>query len=36
MFGFSLADWIFIGIILIVIALCVAISDMKRGKKGGA
>lgn len=32
MFGFSAADWIFIGIILVVIFACVAISDM-HGKK---
>jgi len=33
MFGFSIADWLFIGFILIVIFVCVAISDM-RHKKG--
>jgi hypothetical protein len=33
MFGFSTADWIFIGVILIVIFVCVAASDM-RDKKG--
>jgi hypothetical protein len=33
MFGFSTADWIFIGFILAVIFVCVAISDMRR-KKG--
>ncbi len=34
MFGFSIADWIFIGFILIVIFVCVAVSDMRK-KKGG-
>jgi hypothetical protein len=29
MFGFSTADWIFIGVILAVIFVCVAVSDMK-------
>jgi disulfide bond formation protein DsbB len=33
MFGFSTADWIFIAFILVVIFVCVAISDM-RNKKG--
>jgi len=33
MFGFSTADWIFIGVILMVIFVCVAVSDMRR-KKG--
>ncbi len=33
MFGFSTADWLFIGFILIVIFVCVAISDMRK-KKG--
>jgi hypothetical protein len=32
MFGFSTADWIFIGFILIVIFVCVAISDMRKKK----
>jgi hypothetical protein len=35
MFGFSTADWLFIGFILIVIFVCVAISDMRRKKGGG-
>ena len=30
MFGFSMADWLFIGFILLVIVGCVAISDMRR------
>jgi len=30
MFGFSTADWIFIGFIMIVIFVCVAISDMRK------
>lgn len=34
MFGFSSADWIFIGVILVIIFVCVAISDMKF-RKGG-
>ena len=33
MFGFSTADWIFVGVILVVIFVCVAVSDM-RFKKG--
>jgi hypothetical protein len=32
MFGFSTADWIFIGFILVVIFVCVAISDMRKSK----
>jgi hypothetical protein len=32
MFGFSAADWLFIGFILLVIAFCVAISDMRKRK----
>jgi hypothetical protein len=30
MFGFSVADWIFIFAVLLVIFICVAISDMRR------
>lgn len=30
MFGFSTADWLFIGFILLVIALGVAVSDISR------
>ncbi len=33
MFGFSTADWLFIGFILVVIVVCVAASDMRR-KRG--
>lgn len=33
MFGFSTADWLFCGFVLIVIFVCVAISDMRK-KKG--
>ena len=33
MFGFSTADWIFVGFILIVIFVCVVLSDMRRGNK---
>jgi hypothetical protein len=36
MFGFSTADWIFIGFILVVIFVCVAISDMYRKKSPDA
>jgi len=30
MFGFSISDWIFIGFIMVVILVCVAISDMRK------
>ena len=33
MFGFSTADWIFIGFVLVVIFACVALSDMRRSGK---
>ncbi len=33
MFGFSTADWIFCGFVLLVIFVCVGISDMRRSKK---
>ncbi len=33
MFGFSTADWIFCGFILVVIFACVAISDMRKSNK---
>jgi Sec-independent protein translocase protein TatA len=33
MFGFSTADWIFIGFILIVIFVCIVLSDMLRRNK---
>ena len=36
MFGFSAADWIFIGFILVVIFACVAVSDMRRKKEPSA
>ena len=32
MFGFSAADWIFCGFILLVIFVCVAISGMSKPK----
>ncbi len=32
MFGFSVADWIFIAGVLVVIFFCVAISDMRKKK----
>jgi hypothetical protein len=30
MFGFSIADWIFIALVMATIFACVAISDMRR------
>jgi hypothetical protein len=30
MFGFTIADWIFIAGVLAVIFICVAVSDMRR------
>ena len=33
MFGFSAADWIFCGGVLLVIFFCVAISDMRKKKQ---
>lgn len=33
MFGFTTADWIFCGFILLVIFVCVFISDMRKTKK---
>jgi len=33
MFGFSMADWIFIGFIMVVIAACVAISAVIQRNK---
>ena len=35
MFGFSTADWIFIGFILVVIYVCIAVSARIQRKKGG-
>lgn len=32
MFGFSSADWLFIGFILLVIGVCIALSDMRKKK----
>jgi hypothetical protein len=32
MFGYSAADWIFIGGVMVVIVICVAASDMRRRK----
>jgi hypothetical protein len=29
MFGFSIADWIFIGVVMVTICVCVGISDMR-------
>lgn len=34
MFGFSTADWIFIGFILVVIYVCVLASALIQKKKG--
>jgi hypothetical protein len=34
MLGLSIADWIFIAGVLLVIFVCVAVSDMNRKKKG--
>ena len=34
MFGFSTADWIFIGFILIVIYVCIVVSALVQKKKG--
>jgi len=33
MFGYSIADWIFIGFIVLVIAACVAVSAAIQRKK---
>ncbi len=30
MFGFSIADWIFIAGVLVVVFICIAISDMRK------
>lgn len=30
MFGYSAADWIFIAGVMVVIVICVAISDMRK------
>ncbi len=30
MFDFSMAEWIFCGVVLLVIFVCVAISDMRK------
>ena len=35
MFGFSTADWLFIGFILLVILLCVVASNSYKKKAGG-
>jgi len=29
MFGFSIADWIFIAVVIVIILVCVGISDMR-------
>jgi hypothetical protein len=33
MFGFSIADWLFIGFILVVVAVCVVLSGRLRGNR---
>jgi len=30
MFGFSFSDWIFIGFIMVVVLVCVGMSDMRK------
>jgi hypothetical protein len=30
MFGLSIADWIFIAVVMVIIFVCVAISDMRK------
>jgi len=30
MFGFSIADWIFIGVVMVIIFVCVWVSDMRK------
>jgi hypothetical protein len=30
MFGFTGADWIFIAVVMVIIFVCVAISDMRK------
>jgi len=32
MFGYSIADWIFIAVVLVIIFVCVGISDMRKSK----
>jgi hypothetical protein len=32
MFGFNIADWIFIAGVLVVIFVCVGVSDMRKKK----
>ena len=34
MFGFSLADWLFIAGVMAVVIICVAISDMNKKNRG--
>jgi Sec-independent protein translocase protein TatA len=31
MFGFSIADWIFIVVVMVIIFACIGISDMRKG-----
>jgi hypothetical protein len=35
MFGFSIADWLFIAFIMVVIYACIAVSALIQKKKGG-
>jgi hypothetical protein len=30
MFGFTIADWIFIAVVMVIIFVCVAVSDMRK------
>jgi hypothetical protein len=30
MFGFSIADWIFIAVVMVIIFVCVWVSDMRK------
>jgi hypothetical protein len=30
MFGFSIADWIFIVVVMVIIFVCIGISDMRK------
>ena len=32
MFGFSIADWIFIGVVMVIIFVCVWVSDMRKNQ----
>jgi hypothetical protein len=32
MLGFSIGDWIFVAVVLVIIFVCVGISDMRKSK----